>query len=242
MIIYPAIDLKEGKCVRLLKGDMDKVTTYNDDPSSQAGIFVSQGFSWIHIVDLNGAVEGRPVNVDAVRSIINAADIPVQLGGGIRTMEQIASWVEEGVSRVILGTVAVKDPELVNQACAEFPGMIALGLDAVNEMVATEGWVEGSEISVIDLARKFEDAGACAVIYTDIDRDGTGEGVNVKSTEKLAKAVNIPVIASGGVGGPEDLVKLKQVENSGIQGVIIGRAFYDCKLKPEEALAIMAGE
>lgn len=242
MIIYPAIDLKDGQCVRLLKGDMGTARTYNENPAAQAHEFARDGFSWIHIVDLNGAVEGRPVNAQAVRDIIAAVDVPVQLGGGIRTMEQIETWIEEGVSRVILGTVAVKNPNLVIEACLKFPGQIALGLDAVNEMVATEGWVEGSNVSVFDLARKFEDAGAAAIIYTDIDRDGTGQGLNIESTKRLAEAVSIPVIASGGVGGMDDLRQLKAAQGSGIEGVIIGRAFYDGRVDKKEALAFFAAD
>jgi phosphoribosylformimino-5-aminoimidazole carboxamide ribotide isomerase len=242
MIIYPAIDLKDGKCVRLYKGDMNTATTYNDDPAAQAHEFTRLGFSWLHLVDLNGAVEGRPVNVDAVHSIINTVDIPVQLGGGIRTFEQIETWNEAGVSRVILGTVAVKDPDLVRRACAEFPGQIALGIDAVNERVATEGWVEASAIPAIDLARRFEDAGAAAIIYTDIDRDGTGQGLNIESTKKLAEAVSIPVIASGGVGMIEDILTLRMAEASGIEGVIVGRAFYEGTVSPQEAILVSTGE
>jgi phosphoribosylformimino-5-aminoimidazole carboxamide ribotide isomerase len=239
MIIYPAIDLKDGKCVRLLKGDMDSATVYNEEPAAQAHFFARQGFSWIHVVDLNGAVEGHPVNAQAVRSIIDSVDIPVQLGGGIRTFEQVRDWIEEGVSRVILGTAAVKDPDLVLKSCQEFPGQIALGLDAVNEMVATEGWVEGSEISVFDLAGKFENAGAAAIIYTDIDRDGTGEGLNIETTRRLAESVSIPVIASGGVGSTEDLLLLANFQDFGIEGVIIGRAFYEGKVDPALALAAL---
>ncbi len=242
MIIYPAIDLKDGKCVRLVKGDMGTATTFNDNPAAQAHEFARLGFSWLHIVDLNGAIEGKPVNTEAVRSIIGAVDIPVQLGGGIRSIEQVRAWIEEGVSRVILGTVAVKDPDLARRACAEFPEQIAIGIDAVNEMVATEGWVEGSNISALDLACRFEDAGAAAIIYTDIDRDGTGTGLNIESTKKLAEGVSIPVIASGGVGSVEDLLRLREIESSGIEGVIIGRAFYDGKVLPQEALLVSSGE
>lgn len=243
MIIYPAIDLKDGKCVRLLRGDMDTATTYNDDPAAQAADFARTGFSWLHIVDLNGAIQGKPVNVDAVRSIINTVDVPVQLGGGIRSFEQIRAWIEEGVNRVILGTAAVKDPDLVKRACAEFPGQIAVGIDAVNEKVATEGWVEASAVPAIDLACSFEDAGVAAIIYTDIDRDGTGEGLNIESTQRLAEAVSIPVIASGGVGTVDDILKLRGIENAcGINGVIIGRAFYDGRIVPQEALLVSGGE
>jgi phosphoribosylformimino-5-aminoimidazole carboxamide ribotide isomerase len=244
MIIYPAIDLKDGQCVRLVRGDMDTATAYNDDPAAQANIFARDGFSWIHVVDLNGAVEGKPVNVDAVRAIVNAADIPVQLGGGIRTFAQVRLWLEEGVSRVILGTAAVKDPALVRESCRAFPGQIVLGLDASQGNVATEGWAEGSDISLLDLARSFEDAGAAAIIYTDIERDGTGDGLNIDMTATLAAALSIPVIASGGTKNMDDLQKLKDAALTapGIEGIIIGRAFYDGSLDKKQALAFFAAK
>lgn len=238
MIIYPAIDLKDGKCVRLYKGDMTDETIYNDDPAAQALDWVQAGFSWLHIVDLNGAVDGAPANSHAVRDIIKAVDIPVQLGGGIRNMAQIEHWLEAGLSRVILGTAAVRDPDLVKDACARFPGQIVLGIDARNEMVAVEGWVHGGDINMIELAQMFEDAGAAAIIYTDIDRDGTEEGVNIESTLKLAQATSIPVIASGGVGSLDDIVKVQQ---AGLPGVIVGRAFYDKTVSPQEALQAVSG-
>ncbi len=242
MIIYPAIDLKDGKCVRLLKGDMGRETIYNDNPGAQALEWSKSGFNWVHVVDLNGAVGGKPVNAEAVKSIIEAVDIPVQLGGGIRSLKHIETWLEEGVSRVILGTIAVRDPELVIQACSEFPGQIVVGIDARNGRVAVEGWVEESDIMATDLAKKFEDAGVSAIIYTDIDRDGTGEGVNMVSTIALAQATAIPVIASGGVGSLEDLKLVRESAQYGVEGVIVGRALYDRKFTPAEAQGTMAGQ
>ena len=225
MILYPAIDLKDGKCVRLVQGDMTRDTIYNEDPSAQAHEWARAGFSWLHIVDLDGAVEGSPKNHTAVRAILKETDIPVQLGGGIRNMGQIEHWLSEGVSRVILGTAAVRDPDLVRQACYKFPGQIAVGIDALEGEVMVDGWVDGSNIQAAELARHFEDAGVAAIIYTDIDRDGTGRGVNIVSTIALAQSTEIPVIASGGV-----------------QGVIIGKALYDNRITPEEALAVAAGD
>ena len=240
MIIYPAIDLKDGKCVRLHKGDMDCETIYNDNPAEQAHVWAQSGFSWIHIVDLNGAIEGRPVNADAVHSIIEAVDLPLQLGGGIRDLKQIETWLNAGVSRVVLGTVAVKNPNLVKQACGLFPGQIALGADAYGDNIATEGWVEKSGRSVIDLIQEFEDDGLSAVIYTDINRDGTGEGLNMKNTIKLAEKISFPVIASGGVGSLNDVSAVRNAEKSGIKGIIIGKALYDGRINPLEALKLAA--
>lgn len=237
MIIFPAIDLKDGMCVRLHQGEMGSATVYNEDPAEQARIFARAGFSWLHIVDLDGAVAGAPANGAVVRRIVAAMDLPVQLGGGIRKMAQIEHWLTEGVSRVILGTIAVKNPDLVKQACAEFPGQIVLGIDARGGMVATEGWAQTSEIAAADLARRFEDAGAAAIVFTDIERDGTGSGINAEATKALAQAVSIPVIASGGVGGVADLEAVKALEPSGVEGVIVGRALYDGRLSPEQALA-----
>ncbi|MCD8520519.1 MAG: 1-(5-phosphoribosyl)-5-[(5-phosphoribosylamino)methylideneamino]imidazole-4-carboxamide isomerase [Alphaproteobacteria bacterium] len=236
MIIYPAIDLKDGKCVRLYKGDMTQDTVYNDDPAAQAFAWVKAGFNWLHIVDLNGAIEGAPVNQHAVRQIIEAVDIPVQLGGGIRTHAQIEHWLQEGVSRVILGTAAVQDPDLVIQACRDFPGQIAVGIDALGGEVMTHGWVAGSNINAKDLAREFEDAGVCAIIYTDIDRDGTGKGINMEATIELADAVTIPVIASGGAHSLDDIRAVKAAEPYGVSGMIIGKAFYEGTIDPLEAL------
>lgn len=241
MILYPAIDLKNGNCVRLLKGDLDAETIYNDDPGAQAHIWARSGFNWVHVVDLNGAVDGKPVNKDAVKAIIDAVDIPVQLGGGIRTLKDIETWLNEGLSRVILGTIAVQNPDLVRRACNEFPGQIAVGIDARNGRVAVQGWVEESDMMAEDLAREFEDAGVSAIIYTDIDRDGTGEGVNMISTIALAQATSIPVIASGGVGSLDDLKLVRDAAEYGVDGVIVGRALYDNKFTPQQALEVMSG-
>ncbi len=240
MILYPAIDIKDGVCVRLLRGDMNVATIFNTDPADQAGAFAAAGFEWLHLVDLNGAFEGRPVNRAAVEAILAAVAIPAQLGGGIRNMATIEAWLEAGVARVILGTVAVKDPELVRTACREFPGRIALGIDARDGRVAVEGWAEVSEIETLDLARRFEDAGAAAVIYTDISRDGALQGVNVEATAALARATELPVIASGGVAALTDIEALMAVEKDGIQGAIIGRALYDGRLDPAAALALVS--
>lgn len=241
MIIYPAIDLKGGKCVRLYKGDMTQDTVYNDNPAAQGADWARAGFSWIHVVDLDGAVSGKPVNGAAVRGILDAVDIPVQLGGGIRTLAQIEYWLQEGISRVILGTVALRDPDLVKQACFEFPDQIAVGIDARNGKVAVEGWVEESDMLATELAQKFEDAGVCAIIYTDIDRDGTGAGLNMISTIQLAQSTSIPVIASGGVGSIHDLELVRDSAQFGVTGVIVGKALYDGRVKPEDALKVAAG-
>lgn len=239
MIIYPAIDLKDGKCVRLYKGDMDKVTVYHDDPAVPASVFARSGFNWLHVVDLDGAIDGKPVNADAVKAIVEAADIPVQIGGGIRTQDHIRFWLDEvGVNRVILGTMALRDPQFVIDACDYFPGQIAVGIDARKGMVAVEGWVEDSDITAVDLARQFEDVGVSAIIYTDIDRDGTGNGVNIEQTVALAEAINIPVIASGGVGSMDDLYKVHLASLKGVQGVIVGRAFYDKSISFDDALSV----
>ncbi len=238
MIIYPAIDLKGGKCVRLYKGDMNKDTVYNDSPADQALKWVQSGFSWLHVVDLDGAIQGAPANHQAVRKIIETADIPVQLGGGIRNLKQIEAWLQEGVSRVILGTIAARDPELVKEACALFPDQITVGIDARKGKVAVEGWVETSDIDVIDLAKRFEDVGVSSIIYTDIDRDGTGEGVNIVSSIALAQNTTIPIIASGGVGSVKDLELVREAHQYGIEGVIVGKALYDGRIAPEDALAI----
>ncbi|HBA43502.1 MAG TPA: 1-(5-phosphoribosyl)-5-[(5-phosphoribosylamino)methylideneamino]imidazole-4-carboxamide isomerase [Alphaproteobacteria bacterium] len=240
MILFPAIDLKDGVCVRLLRGDMDNSTIFNTDPAAQAKSFVEQGFSWLHLVDLNGAFEGRPVNGDSVSAILAAISAPVQLGGGIRDMATIEDWLGRGVRRVILGTVAVRDPALVRAACRRFPGRIAVGIDARGGKVAVEGWAEETEIEVLALARQFEDAGVAAVIYTDIDRDGALQGLNVAATVALANAISIPVIASGGVTAIDDLVALKAANCPGIEGVISGRALYDGRIDPAEALRVLA--
>lgn len=236
MIIYPAIDLKDGKCVRLHKGDMNAATIYNEDPAAQAYEWAQSGFSWLHVVDLNGAVDGKPVNIGAVRAILGASDLPVQLGGGIRSLKQIEDWLGEGISRVILGTAAVKNPALVREACDLFPGQIAVGIDARGTRVAVEGWVEESDMEAADLAALFEDIGVCAIIYTDIDRDGTGQGLNMDSTIALARSTRIPVIASGGVASLADVRAVREAQPHGVTGMIIGTALYDGAITPEAAL------
>lgn len=240
MILFPAIDLKDGQCVRLIKGEMDKATVFNDSPADQAKAFQDQGFEYLHIVDLNGAFAGEPVNAGAVEEILKAITIPAQLGGGIRDLETIAMWLDKGIARVILGTVAVKDPDLVIEACKQFPGQIAVGIDAKDGFVAVEGWAETSELSAIDLARKFEDAGVAAIIYTDISRDGILTGLNLEATRELANAVSIPVIASGGLASIDDIKALKKDENAILEGAISGRALYDGRLDPAEAIALLA--
>lgn len=237
MNLYPAIDIKGGECVRLLYGDMDAVTRYNPDPGDQARRFVAAGCSWIHVVDLDGAVGGSGVNRDAVQSIL-AAGASVQLGGGIRDIETVETWLEAGISRVILGTAALKNPQLVRDAAAAFPGQVAVGADARGGMIAAEGWVETSEVSALDLVRRFEDCGVAAVIFTDIGRDGALKGVNLEATAALARAVSLPVIASGGVASIADIHSLSK-DDSGIEGVITGRAIYDGRLDLAEALTVL---
>ena len=242
MILFPAIDLKDGKCVRLLRGDMQKATIFDVAPADQAKRFVDAGCEWLHLVDLNGAVEGRPVNRAAVVSILEAVgDLPVQLGGGIRNIETVALWLEAGVRRVILGTVAVKDPGLVKDACRQWPGRIAVGIDARDGLVAVDGWTKQSTVKALDLALKFEDAGVAAIIYTDINRDGAMGGVNVDQTVTLALHLTTPVIASGGVATLDDLRELKQHEGTGIVGVVAGRALYDGRMGLADALKVMKG-
>lgn len=236
MIIYPAIDLKEGRCVRLIRGDMEQATVFNDDPAAQAASFADAGASWLHLVDLDGAFAGKPMNAQAVEAIVNEVDIPVQLGGGIRSLETIENWLSRGVMRVILGTVAVKDPGLVKQACRKFPGRIAVGIDARGGRVAVEGWAEETDVKAVDLARKFADAGVEAIIYTDIDRDGVMEGANIPATAELARAVSIPVIASGGVSSLTDIRGL--IAEKRIAGAIIGRALYDGRIDLAAALKL----
>ncbi len=238
MILYPAIDLKDGQAVRLLRGEMDAATVFNDDPAAQARAFAQAGCAWLHLVDLNGAFAGEPVNGDAVEAILDGVEIPVQLGGGIRDMATIETWLNRGIARVILGTVAVEDPELVRAAARRFPGQVAVGLDARNGRVATRGWAEETELMVTDLARSFEDAGVAAIIYTDINRDGAMAGPNVAATEALARACTIPVIASGGVSSLGDLIALR--DTGVIAGAISGRALYDGALDLGEALKALA--
>ncbi len=238
-ILFPAIDLKDGKCVRLKLGDMEQATVFNDDPGAQARAFQDQGFEWLHVVDLNGAFAGESVNGAAVDSILASTTNPVQLGGGIRTLEHVENWLSRGISRVILGTVAVRDPALVKEACKRFPGRVAVGIDARGGKVAVEGWAETSELGAIDLARQFEDAGVAAIIYTDIDRDGVLKGLNMASTLDLARAVSIPVIASGGLASIEDIKELLKPECAILEGAISGRALYDGRLDPKEAIALI---
>lgn len=239
MHLYPAIDIKDGKAVRLYKGDMDRATVFNDSPADQAEAFAAAGCERLHLVDLNGAFAGRPVNAGPVRAVLERVDVPVQLGGGIRSLETVAQWLDLGVGRVILGTAAVKDPDLVRRACQAHPGKIAVGIDARAGLVAVEGWAEASQLAAADLARRFEDAGVAAVIYTDIDRDGTLDGVNVEAVAQLAEAAALPVIASGGVKGLDDLRALTRAADacSGrIEGAVVGRALYDGGLDLKEAL------
>lgn len=240
MNLYPAIDLKDGNCVRLLHGEMDKATVFGSDPAAQARAFEQAGFAWLHIVDLNGAFEGRSANAPAVEAILKSISIPAQLGGGIRSMAHIERWLEAGIKRVILGTVALRDPALVKDACRKFPGRVAVGIDAKRGYVAVEGWAETSEMRALDLALKFEDAGVAAIIYTDIGRDGAMQGPNIEETATLAEAISTPVILSGGVSSLDDLKKIRQYATSGIEGAIIGRALYDGAINPKEALACVA--
>ena len=238
MILYPAIDLKDGQAVRLLKGEMDKATVFNDDPASQAAQFVEAGCEWLHLVDLNGAFAGEPVNAAAVEAILERVSVPTQLGGGIRDMATIERWLEKGLKRVILGTVAVENPALVREAASAFPGQVAVGIDARNGLVATRGWAEETDVQVTDLARSFEDAGVAAIIYTDINRDGAMQGPNIEATAALANAVSIPVIASGGVSSLDDLLALRDC-GAPLNGAISGRALYDGALDLKDALAAL---
>ncbi|WJS02988.1 1-(5-phosphoribosyl)-5-[(5-phosphoribosylamino)methylideneamino]imidazole-4-carboxamide isomerase [Roseibium aggregatum] len=239
MILFPAIDLKDGQCVRLKLGNMDQATVFNDNPGAQARAFEDQGFEWLHVVDLNGAFAGESVNGAAVDAILGATNNPVQLGGGIRTLKHIETWLDKGISRVILGTVAVRDPDLVKEACRKFPGKVAVGIDAKGGYVAVEGWAETSELTAVDLARQFEDAGVAAIIYTDIDRDGVLKGLNIPSTLDLARAVSIPVIASGGLASIDDIHRLLEPDCAILEGAISGRALYDGRLDPKEAMELI---
>ncbi len=240
MIVYPAIDLKDGQVVRLLRGDLDATTVYGENPGETASGWADLGFPWLHVVDLNGAVEGRPVNAEAVASILSHVKgrMQVQLGGGIRTLAQVEAWLEAGLSRVILGSIALRDPALVKAAAKAFPQQIVVGIDARDGRVATDGWLETSDTRALDLAKEFEASGVAAIIYTDIDRDGALTGINVSATAELANAVSIPVIASGGLKGPEDLEALQTVD-APIAGVISGKALYDGRLDPVDALRIL---
>lgn len=241
MILFPAIDLKDGACVRLFKGDMDKATVYNADTADQARAFEKAGFKWLHLVDLNGAIKGKPINEAAVASILAAIKLPVQLGGGIRDLATIQRWIDAGITRVILGTVALNDPELVKTACKQFPGKIVVGIDAREGYVAVEGWAKTSRVKALDLALRFEDCGVAAIVFTDIDRDGVMTGVNLESTVDLAFALTTPIIASGGVSSLSDLEEIKRHEGSGIEGVISGRALYDGRINVAAALKLMEG-
>lgn len=238
MILYPAIDLKDGQAVRLLRGEMDMATVFNEDPAAQARAFVDAGCDWLHLVDLNGAFAGTPVNAGPVEAILKDCDVPAQLGGGIRDMATIETWLDKGLARVILGTVAVENADLVREAARAFPGQVAVGIDARNGLVATKGWAEETNIQVTDLARSFEDAGVAAIIYTDINRDGAMQGPNVDATAALAQAVSIPVIASGGVSSITDLIALRDC-GADLNGAISGRALYDGAIDLKEALAAL---
>ena len=245
MILFPAIDLKDGKCVRLYKGEMDQATVFNDNPSDQAQKFERAGCEWIHIVDLNGAFAGRHINEEPVDEILKSVTIPIQLGGGIRDIETIENWIKKGVSRIILGTIALRDPSFVIAAAKIFPGKIVVGIDARNGMVAVEGWAKTSDMSAAQLGKKFQDAGVTSIIYTDIDRDGTMNGLNIENTVALSDALSIPVIASGGVASLDDLKILKlaaKKTNGTIEGVISGRAIYDGRLNIRDGIAILNGE
>lgn len=241
MRLYPAIDLKDGQCVRLFKGDMNAATVYADDAAAQARRFEAAGFDYLHVVDLNGAISGAAANREVVQRILASVQMPVQLGGGIRDMAAIDHWLDAGLARVILGTVAVKNPALVKEAAKKYPGRIVVGIDARNGMVAVEGWVEASQTRAVDLAKLFEDAGVAAIVYTDIARDGTLSGPNLDETAALAEAVKIPVILSGGIGAMDDLRAVKARAASGIEGIIIGRALYENTIQPYDALALMRG-
>lgn len=238
MIVYPAIDLKDGRCVRLVRGAMDSATVFNDDPAAQARTFAGAGAAWIHVVDLDGAFAGKPKNAAAVEAIVKATPVKVQLGGGIRDEHTIENWFEKGVARIVLGTAAVKNPNLVRAACRRWPGQVALGIDARGGMVAVEGWAETSAIAALDLAGRFEDAGAAAIVYTDIERDGALQGVNVEATAAFARALKTPVIASGGIASLDDLAALRAHEKDGVAGAILGRALYDCRVDLKSALAL----
>jgi phosphoribosylformimino-5-aminoimidazole carboxamide ribotide isomerase len=241
VILYPAIDLKGGQCVRLLRGEMSAATVYNEDPAAQAKSFVAAGCRWLHVVDLDGAFAGKPMNAAAVAAIVAAAGVPVQLGGGIRDRATIERWLAQGVTRVVLGTAALRDPDLVKAACRVHPGKVAVGIDARQGRVAVEGWAKSSDMTALDLALAFEDAGVAAIIYTDIERDGALTGVDADATAALARRLTTPVIASGGVAGLADLAALKAHETAGIAGVICGRALYDGRLDLGQALALLQG-
>jgi phosphoribosylformimino-5-aminoimidazole carboxamide ribotide isomerase len=240
VILYPAIDLKEGRCVRLRQGDMAQATVFNNNPAAQAASFEADGFSWLHVVDLDGAFAGKPMNASAVDAILGRVGFPVQLGGGIRDMATVEGWLAKGIARVIIGTAAVRDPDFVRAAAKAFPGKVAVGIDARDGMVAVEGWAETSALSALDLGRRFEDAGVAAIIYTDIARDGMLQGLDMTGTRDLAEALSIPVIASGGLASIDDVKALMLPENRRIAGAITGRALYDGRLDAREALEVLA--
>ena len=239
MILFPAIDLKEGHCVRLVQGDMGQATVFNDDPAAQAETFERQGFEWLHVVDLDGAFAGRPMNAAAVDRILARVTIPVQLGGGIRDMKTVEGWLDKGIARVIIGTAAVHDPDFVREAARRHPGKIAVGIDAKDGRVAVEGWAQTSTVTAEELGKRFEDAGVAAIIYTDIARDGVLKGLNIPMTLALARALNIPVIASGGLASLADIERLVQQDCAVLAGAITGRALYDGRIDPQEALALI---
>jgi phosphoribosylformimino-5-aminoimidazole carboxamide ribotide isomerase len=239
MILFPAIDLKDGQCVRLKLGDMAQATVFNDDPAAQAKQFEQQGFAWLHLVDLNGAFAGKPVNEGAIDAILGAVSLPIQLGGGIRSLAHVETWLGKGIRRVILGTVALRDPALVREACRLFPGRIAVGIDAKGGRVAVEGWAETSDLTAVELARRFSDAGVAAIIFTDIDRDGVLKGLNIDSTLELARSVPIPVIASGGLASMDDIQRLLQPDCRILEGAISGRALYDGRIDVTRALKLI---
>ena len=240
MILFPAIDLKEGRCVRLKQGDMAQATIFNDDPAAQAAEFEGQGFQWLHVVDLDGAFAGKPMNAAAVEAILKRVAFPVQLGGGIRDMNTVAGWLEKGIRRVIIGTAAVRDPGFVREAAKAFPGQVAVGIDARDGFVAVEGWAETSSLAAADLGKRFEDAGVAAIIYTDIARDGMLQGINWEGTIALAQAVSIPVIASGGLASMADIERLCAPDAAILEGAITGRALYDGRIDPAAALKRLA--
>jgi len=240
MILFPAIDLKDGQCVRLEKGEMARATVFGADPAAQGRAFAEAGFEWLHVVDLNGAFAGRSENGAAVEAILSAVEIPVQLGGGIRDHAGIDAWLDKGIARVILGTVAVRDPDMVRTAARRHPGRVAVGIDARGGKVAVSGWAEATDVDAVDLARHFEDAGVAAIVYTDIDRDGVLAGLNLDATLRLAEAVTIPVIASGGLAGKDDIARLVSPRYRRLAGTIAGRALYDGRLDPTAALAMIA--
>jgi len=239
VILFPAIDLKEGRCVRLVQGDMDQATVFSDDPAAQGAAFEAQGFEWLHVVDLDGAFAGKPMNAAAVEAILKRVRIPVQLGGGIRDMKTVDGWLSKGVARVIIGTAAVRDPEFVREAARRHPGKVAVGIDAKDGLVAVEGWAQTSTLTAEELGRRFEDAGVAAIIYTDIARDGILKGLNIPMTLALARAVSIPVIASGGLASMADIERLTHPDCAVLGGAISGRALYDGRIDPDQALALL---